>query len=183
MRTASTCWTRARSSSRAGTTSSWHAAAFTRRWCGRRSSPEMRAHAEGMAMNTLQSLVLPNLEVHADAEMYVRHNDKAWASLATPALHFAPGGVVSTDTFYNGLTVGAWKRHCTVRALVLRLVGEGQFVVTIGLHRLAQATVWLGECSVQLRPGQPADLPLDPWEGLRDGLLFIRARAMTPGRL
>jgi len=134
-------------------------------------------------MNTLQSLVLPNLDVHADAEMYVRHNEKAWASLATPALHFEAGGVVSTDTFYNGLTVGAWKRHCSVRSLVLRLAGEGRFVVTVGLHRLAQATVWLGECSVQLSPGQPADLPIDPWEGLRDGLLFVRIRALTTGQI
>jgi len=134
-------------------------------------------------MNTLQSLVLPNLEVHAETEMYVRHNDRAWTSLAAPGLHFEAGGVASTDTFYNGLTVGAWKRHCTIRALVLRLAGEGRFVVTVGLHRLAQVTVWLGECNVQLQPGQPFDLPIDPWEGLRDGMLYVRIRALTDGRL
>ena len=77
-------------------------------------------------MHTLQTLVFPNLEVHAPEEMYLRLNDRSRSDLATPRLHFDAGGTASSDTFFNGLTVGTWKRHCDIRTLVLCLEGSGE---------------------------------------------------------
>jgi len=134
-------------------------------------------------MNTLQTLVFPNLEVHAPEDMYLRLNDQAWPDLAGPRVHFAAGGIASSDTFYNGLTVGVWKRTCDIRALVLRLEGSGEFVVTIGLHRRAQASIWLSEHAVDLTPGQAAHLPVRAWDSVSDGILFFRIRCLGHGVL
>ncbi|WP_157271698.1 glycosyltransferase [Azohydromonas aeria] len=135
-------------------------------------------------MNILQNLVLPNLEVQAPEDLYVRLNDKAWCRLDQPALCFEPGGVATTDTYYGALSVTTWRRHCALGAVVLQLEGEGRFVASLGLHRHGQAPVWLAEREVELAAGAAAaQLPVPGWDTLPDGLLFLRLRALTPGRL
>lgn len=134
-------------------------------------------------MNTLQSLVLPNLDVGNEETMYLRLNDDAWVELGAGCVHFAPGGLASTDTFYNGLTVPAWKRRAPVHGLALEIEGAGDFVATLGLHRAGQASVWLAERPLRLAPGEPFAWPVAAWPALADGLLFVRLRALGPGRL
>ena len=133
-------------------------------------------------MNTLQSLTLPNLDVRADEELYVRLNDRCWTDLARRAVGFAEGGVMSADTFYNGLSVGAWKRRCEVGELLLRLRGNGEFVATLGLHRAAQGSVWLDQRRLTLTP-DGTDCRIDAWPELGDGMLFLRLRALGAGEL
>lgn len=134
-------------------------------------------------MNVLQSLVLPNLDVCNEEALYLRPDPHAWCELAAQRVRFAPGGSVSTDTFHNGLTVAAWKRLAPVAALVLALEGEGEFILTVGLHRHGRASVWLAEHAVTLVPGQRVHLPLRAWERIDDGLLFFRLRAVEAGTL
>lgn len=134
-------------------------------------------------MDTLQSLVLPNLQVPATEDMSVRLNDRAWARLDAGCVEFDTGGTVSTDTFYNGLSVGAWRRHCALATLSLLVAGVGDFVLRIGLHRSGQDSVWLAEHGFSLAEGAPVDVPLPAWPTLVDGLLFWTLRARRPGRL
>lgn len=132
---------------------------------------------------TLHRLVFPNLGVRADEALYVRLNDRAWADLADGRLVFEAGGLAHTDTFYNGLTVGLWKRRCEVRSLTLRLIGAGAFVVDIGLHRHGQSTVWLDEQRIALSPGEPLDVALPAWQEVEHGMLFFRLRAVSVATL
>lgn len=132
-------------------------------------------------MHTLQRLVFANLEVRADADLYLRLDRRAWTDLNAGAVHFEAGGTLSSDTFFNGWTVGAWKRHCDIGTLVLSLAGAGEFVCTLGLHRLGQASVWLAQHRLLLQDGSPSDLPVVGWSDLSDGLLFFHLRALGPG--
>lgn len=134
-------------------------------------------------MHTLQSLVFPNFEVSNEEAMYLRVSGRAWIELGTGCAHFEPGGLMSTDTFYNGLTVGAWKGRCDVQSLAFELCGEGRCVVSFGLHRLGMGSVWIAEASVELQPGSRTTIPVDAWPVLHDGLLFVRIRALGPARL
>ena len=134
-------------------------------------------------MNTLQSLPLPNLDVPAPEDLYVRLNAQAWCQLDEPRVHFEAGGVALTDTYYGALSLTTWRRHCTLKEVSLQLEGEGRFVVSLGVHRHHQAMVWVGERTVTLRPGEPVEVPVPHWSALPDGLLFFRLRAVTPGRL
>lgn len=134
-------------------------------------------------METLQSVVMPNLHVPGAEDMYVRLNDRATCELGRARLRFADGGVALTDTYYGALSVRAWKQHCQLRSLVLALEGEGQFLLTFGVHRLGAVTLWLSEHEVTLVPGRRTHVPLRGWDGLKDGLLFFRLRALGPGVL
>ena len=75
-------------------------------------------------MQVLQSLLLPNLEIGNEEAMYLRPNSQAWSELTRHCVHFEPGGLIHTDTFYNALAVAAWKRVCDVRTLALELRGN-----------------------------------------------------------
>lgn len=134
-------------------------------------------------METLQSVVLPNLDLPGHEHLYVRLNDRAFCELAHRRIGFAAGGEVWTDTFYGGLTVAAWKRTSPVRTLLLELEGEGEFVASIGVHRLGHALLWLSENDITLAPGSPAQVPVQGWERVNAGMLFLRLRARRAGWL
>lgn len=129
-------------------------------------------------MEILHNIVLPNLSVPGREKLYVRLSGPAHCELATPRVRFRNGGVLRTDTFYGGFTVAAWKQIAPVSTLLLRLDGEGSFVVSLGLHRLGRDTVWLHEHEVRLATDVPAHLPVHEWPGLQDGMLFLRLRAV-----
>ena len=132
---------------------------------------------------TLQSIVLANLDVPGPDELHVRLDGGAWAELASPAIRFEPGGVASSDTFYGGFTVGAWKRLADVPTLQLRLEGEGALQLRIGLHRLGQSSVWLDDCRVVFQEDGVFVRAIAAWPALADGMLFVQLRALGPAVL
>jgi hypothetical protein len=134
-------------------------------------------------METLQSVVLPNLDVPGDESLYVRANERAFCERGRRRVRFVAEGEISTDTFYGGLTVAAWKRVSPVRRLVLELAGRGEFVVSIGVHRLGHATAWLDEQEITLADDVPVRLPVAGWERVADGMLFLKLRARGTGIL
>ena len=134
-------------------------------------------------MNVLQSLIHPDLTFGSPDDLYWRLNERAWMERHDPALHFEAGGLSSSDTFYNGLTVRAWKGDAQVDTLGLRLAGEGAFILTWGLHRAGAATLWVDEQALTLAAGAPQTLRLQRWAGLADGMLFFRLRSLSGGVL
>ncbi|HEX2540190.1 MAG TPA: hypothetical protein VHM00_03805 [Caldimonas sp.] len=134
-------------------------------------------------MNILHSLVFPNLDLRVPEDMYVRLFDGAWADLTQRQVHFETGALMWADTFFNGLSVGVWKRHCRIDSLSLRIAGSGQFLCTIGLHRFAQASVWLAEHRLVLDDDGATEVPIPQWAEVNDGMLFLRLRALTPGTI
>jgi len=140
------------------------------------ASPELPA-------TSLQAIVFPSLELAAPEELYVRLNDRAFAALASRAVHFEAGGILSSDTFFSGFTVGAWKRRASVASLELRLEGEGEFTARLGLHRLGQVSAWLDERRIALSGDAAVHWPIAAWSSLSEGLLFIQLRALAPGSL
>ena len=129
----------------------------------------------------LQAAVFPNLELAAPEDLYVRLNDRAFAELRSRTVRFETGGILSSDTFFSGFTVGAWKRRASVASLDLRLEGEGEFVVRLGLHRLGQVSAWLDERRITLSGDAAVDWPIAAWPWLSDGLLFFHVRALAAG--
>jgi galactofuranosylgalactofuranosylrhamnosyl-N-acetylglucosaminyl-diphospho-decaprenol beta-1,5/1,6-galactofuranosyltransferase len=134
-------------------------------------------------VETLHNIVLPNLHVPGHQALYVRLNDRALCELGQPRVCFSPGGEVTTDTFYSGLTTALWKNRCPVQRLFLQLEGNGEFVLSMGLHRLGCETRWLSERPVQLASGFPHSLALPEWQGMPEGMLFFKLRAVSTGHL
>ncbi len=138
----------------------------------------------------VQGLVFASIAMGLPEDLYWRTDARCWPDLSHGHIEFLHGGSASSDTFYNGLSVGVWKTHCDIAALVLRLSGSGRFVVSFGLHRLGQATQWLSEHEVVLGDGDgdgdggaAHDLAVPRWPLLVGGLLFFRVRARGPALL
>jgi galactofuranosylgalactofuranosylrhamnosyl-N-acetylglucosaminyl-diphospho-decaprenol beta-1,5/1,6-galactofuranosyltransferase len=134
-------------------------------------------------MPVLQSLLLPNLDVCNEEALYLRPNERAWTELGKGCVHCDVGGTVSTDTFYNGLTVAAWKERCQLRTLSFELRGSGRFVVTVGHHAHGRASAWLQEDVLDLQPDRAQQVPIRNWDRLRDGMLYLHLRALSAGEL
>lgn len=132
---------------------------------------------------TLQSMVFPGIDAPSDEALYLRLNDRAFNDLNAGTVCFATGGVLSSDTFFNGLTIEAWKRQSSIDSLFLKLEGHGEFVLTLGRHSFAQASVWLAEHRLKLTPGEATQVPIPEWTALTDGMLFFRLRALGPAAL
>jgi len=134
--------------------------------------------------HTIQQLVMPNLAFGAPQEMYVRlHNDKVHALMPEGRLLFDAGGRASFDTFFNSLTVGAWKTHTGVQDLQLQLRGTGRFIVRLGMHRIGHAHRWLAEHVVSLTPDADVQIEVDSWAKLESGMLYFSLEALEAGRL
>lgn len=85
----------------------------------------------------LQSIMWPEVGVCTCQELYVRLNEKA--ELVEPGkMLFAKHGVAWFDTYFNGVSIGKWRRYTNVQKIGLRLELEGKFKVTLYQKRKIQ---------------------------------------------
>lgn len=128
-------------------------------------------------MHKLQKLVFPKDDINAPEDMYFRRGDETPQVSATPEGIIVPlGATVSFDTFFNGLTIRAWRDNCRVDNLALALVGRGRVTVRVGIHRLGHEQKWLCEASIDL-DDTPAEIELPFWKSLTDGILYFSVTA------
>jgi galactofuranosylgalactofuranosylrhamnosyl-N-acetylglucosaminyl-diphospho-decaprenol beta-1,5/1,6-galactofuranosyltransferase len=133
--------------------------------------------------HVVQNVIFPGLVFDAPPEMYVRINPQVRLHLSQPLLVFTARGRASFDTFYNGLTVGAWQGQCDIHNLSLNLHGTGSFLLRIGLHRYGYARRWLDEREISLSEGESFNLVLPFWPQLADGMLYFSVEALGPATL
>ncbi len=85
----------------------------------------------------LQSIMWPEVGVCTCQELYVRLNEKA--DLVEPGkMLFAKHGVAWFDTYFNGVSIGKWRRYTNVQKIGLQLELEGKFKVTLYQKRKIQ---------------------------------------------
>jgi GT2 family glycosyltransferase len=130
-------------------------------------------------MYRLQQLVMPNLTFGAPDEMYFRlANNDCRISFEKSCLLFSQGGRFSSDTFFNGLSVGVWKKHCQIEALHLVLTGKGKFILRFGLYRIGHTSKWLSEHQVDLNCLSEVVIDVSSWQKLEAGLLYFALDAL-----
>lgn len=135
-------------------------------------------------LHALQHLVMPGLMFGAPTEMYVRAGAQNVCILLNDRrIDFRPGGRAGFDTFFNGFTIGTWRKHCALDDLYLVLRGSGRFVLRFGLHRLGQADRWLDERVIELQAGEALPVALDCWGKLDSGMLFFSLEALERASL
>ncbi len=132
----------------------------------------------------LQPVLLPGLDFGAPEEMYARITaGEVRASLKDRTLIFKDGGRAWFDTFFNGITVGLWRQHCSIDDLHLILRGNGNFVLRFGLHRIGHGHRWLDEQTVKLTSGKDYSIELDSWDLLDGGMLYFCLEAVGAATL
>ena len=134
-------------------------------------------------MNILQNVVFPHMAFHAPEEMYVRiHNEHSFASLNEKVLNFHQGAQVSFDTFFNSISIQPWKKNCQIDNLFLHLVGNGQYVVRIGVHRIGYSPYWIEEQIIDLT-SDGYRIDVQSWPELDTGMIYFSLQAITNGQL
>lgn len=133
----------------------------------------------------LQKILFPSVGLNSEELMYFRPvgPDFPFMSVDGQGLHLQKGYQVSSDTFYNGLTVHTWKKHTCISDLFLELSGTGKFILQIGVHCQNLVKKWLGEFTIDLdtcldQSSTQIDLT-SIWNRLDEGILFFKIIAVT----
>ena len=115
---------------------------------------------------------MPSIDFGAPQEMYVR-TSRVHVFFQNKKIIFDNRGTATFDTFFNGLTIGTWKKSCTFTELFLILKGAGKFILRFGLHRTAHAQRWLDERVIELQEGTELVIDISFWQSLEEGMFYF----------
>ena len=133
-------------------------------------------------ISIVQDCLFPGMDFSAPDDLYVRFDANVSTHLVPRTLTFKIGGRAWFDTFYNSISIAAWKRMTTIDNLAVSLEGQGVFLVRAGVHRFQHPNLWILEQIVQLTPDKIETIEL-PWSDLHEGILYIYLEALTDGEL
>lgn len=149
-----------------------------------RKNTETMAESGGTTSTShaVQTAIWPQANVSTELAAHFQMNGPAGLSLTQGGADFAPGGRLSTGTYYNLFNLGKWRRNCGELPLQLQLKGNGRFLLSIKLatrnrsnHQLVSEIVTLDGSYTH-----PLDLEEHPHA---DAVLFFEVTALEHGRL
>lgn len=81
----------------------------------------------------IQDILWPKDGICTDGEMYFHSNYKRFLirESGAPCILFQKGGIVTTDTYFNSLTIEKWRKYTKVNAVLLTLSLQGKFNVSL----------------------------------------------------
>jgi len=129
-------------------------------------------------MTTLQRLLLPTLDLCPQTQLYVNCVGGSWFSHAAHQVHLLRGSSALFDTYFNGFSVGKWRRHTTVDQVVLQFEASGELEVEVVLNhpnrdpRVVAAGIYRADERTWFHLEAP------PLQELGDGLLYLRFRGL-----
>lgn len=129
----------------------------------------------------IQQFCWPDIALVPEVELYGRVNEFAKISLSANGVNFKENGLLLTNTFFNSLSVGVWKKYTKIDDLSFLLEGKGKFLVQFGLDRLGHAHRWLYEIEVYIDGS--TNIPLNFWSKLEEGMLYCKITALTEGTI
>lgn len=140
-------------------------------------------------MNKLQGLVFPKPGICSVSEMCYRlvmtpgtEESPYRFNAAEQSLSIDNGGVVFFDTYFNGLSIGKWKKYTTVTKYVLSLELQGDFTVFLLHSKYINGAVVqkvLAVESVEARERQTVTIPFPDCEAV--GAISFRVDSLKDG--
>jgi GT2 family glycosyltransferase len=129
-------------------------------------------------MHTLQSLLLPRVDLCTTGNMYVRTKGGAFWSLEDRSVQFGRGSQASFDTYFNTFPVAKWREYTTVREVAFELDVAGRFEVHTVFDHPHRARQVLAS---QVVEGTGSRVSLDPLllGSLAGGQVFLRLRSLS----
>jgi len=88
----------------------------------------------------LQDVLFPNVETCSVDDMYFRDNS-ANHIVSEKYYSFDKNASLSSFSYFNGFSIGKWKKYTILNNLKLRLTLDGDFVITIKHARMMSATI------------------------------------------
>ncbi len=131
----------------------------------------------------LQNAVFPKIGICTEKELFFRTNKLASVDIENSKLYLEKMGKIETDTYFNGMSIGKWKRYTEIKDLYLSLKFKGKIKVTISLHRLYYSYEVLKESKLESEEISEIIIPLEFWDTLEDGMLSFDIVALTESEI
>lgn len=133
--------------------------------------------------NVVQSGVYPKISLCSQIDLYFRLNQFASVSLEKSVCYLAKMGKVYTDTYFNSVSVGKWKRHTSVEDLSFNILFKGSIKITWFLNRLHFSSKVLEETYLTNNELDTISIPLTFWKNLEDGMLAFEIEALESSEI
>lgn len=133
-------------------------------------------------MEIIQDCVYPDLTLCTEIELYFRL-DRALIDFNKSRIFINKMGRVDTNTYFNSISVGKWKRHTEVNDLSLNLTFKGKIKLLWQLDRLHYSSKVLGENYLTSDDFKTVNIPLEFWNSLEDGILSFSIVALDDSEL
>lgn len=78
----------------------------------------------------LQSIMWPKVGVCTCQELYFRLNEKVYL-MDQKTMLFGNHGVAWFDTYFNGISIGKWRKYTKVQQVGIKLILQGEFKITL----------------------------------------------------
>lgn len=127
----------------------------------------------------IQRSVYPSFNLCSQTDLYFKHNGNAILNIAESQVDLRRGGRVYTDTYFNSISIGKWKRHTSIKELTFNLTFKGQIKITWHVHRLNFSDRIVGENYLNSTDVETISIPLDFWKALEDGMLFFEVESLS----
>ena len=127
-----------------------------------------------------QSAVFPSYDLCSDEDLYFRLNERCllqYGEVSRVVMH--KGGVLSTDTYFNSVSVGKWKSLTGLTDLTLQLRFKGAVALKWSWHRTHNRQIVIGEAKLSsVDINQPVQIPVPQYERLSDGVISFELFAL-----
>ena len=130
-------------------------------------------------MHTLQRAVFPSFSLCSQTELYFRYNEFVDLDINNRILKLAKFGVFSTDTYFNSISVGKWKRHTNVDSLQFSIKFKGKIKIVWNLKQLHFSDRILNEEYLESDEVKTLHIQLPFWKGIEDGMLSFDIEAFS----
>ena len=122
-------------------------------------------------MNKLQRSVFPKIGMCTEKDLYFRLNNFAIINLSDSIIYLEKNGKVHTDTYFNSVSIGKWKKYTCIENLNFNIKYKGKIKISWILHRLHYGMKILKEDYLESKSIEEKNIALDFWDDLEDGML------------
>lgn len=134
-------------------------------------------------VNSLQNFIWNSPEAQSVQDLYFRPSCKDTSLPDAPnLLRLKAGQSCQFDTYFNSFSVKPWQEKCTIDDLHLVLSGQGRVTISI-VHRTIAGEVCLLDVPIDLVEGTEQQVPIDAWDKLCDGLIYLAVAAQSDAYL
>lgn len=134
-------------------------------------------------MHIIQSSVYPKLSLCTQVDLYFRLNQFSSLNIKDAFISFEKMGKLSTDTYFNSVSIGKWKNYTNIDNLSFTIQFKGKFKVTWLLNRLHFSLKILDELFIESSELTTVTIPLEFWKDLEEGMLAFEIEALENGEV
>jgi GT2 family glycosyltransferase len=135
--------------------------------------------SEIKAIEILQNILLPALEMSGAEALYIRLNEHAQYVYENKLLTLGPGGKADFTTYFNQFSVTKWKKYTSISNVELCIEFQGDALLTLVINHHQTAEKILLQEQISSGSMDVHRICLPELSQLPDGLLSIRFHTMT----